>query len=447
MPTEFAFINNDNPDKIKDPRTRRTVRRHVMKDIGMARRRTGVVRSKPGSTHSPSPTMPFFVPYLDAWDEKLSDSNVASIYRSLDIVDDGVVRLCRTNLALNFMRQKPLEVSKLNMDSSDSLQVYTRSISFVSQAITSLPRGQTLNESTSDEMLGTIVCLAFFDMQNHNLRQWQLHLDGMMKIIQGQGGFTRLESLNELHQSLFWSDVLGCLIFDTMPRIPLPKAIAASHTQRSATPTFGDQAYHIISHRFPRVLDMLVPLRSLAQLSKVAEMPSTPDSKTAGWCKWIPQFANAAHEVLVLPRLRDFQSLTPPPEEQDGQEELREAIRVTTLSFLLLVARNSAYDDMYDARYLRGRVAALMPALELIDWSGIEDLRLWILVISALDERGQAREYLVDQIRQLTGMLGLTGWDQILQRVGEVAWVSRGATCMSSRLEQDVFFDPSLAFQ
>lgn len=290
-----------------------------------------------------------------------------------------------------------------------------------------------------------------------------------MKIIQDQGGFTRLESLNELHQSLFWyvslmagrtfkcstcssrltihrSDVLGCLIFDTMPRIPLPKAIAASHTHRSSSPTFGDQAYHVISHRYPRILDLIVPLRSLAELAHVAKMPHTPESRSAGWCKWTPQFANAAHEILVLPRMRDFQSLTPPPEEQDGQEELREAIRVTAISFLLLVARNSAYDDMYDARYLRGRVAGLMPALQFIDWSGLEDLRLWILVISALDETGEARTYLVDHIRQLSGTLGLTGWNQIIQRVGEVAWMGRGSTSMSTRLEQDVFFDPSLVF-
>ena len=164
MPTEFAFISNDNPDKIKDPKTRRIVRRHVMKDIGMARRRSGVSRSRASSAHPLSPAIPSFVPYLDSWDEAVSDSNVASIYRSLDIVDDAVIRLCRTDLALNFLRQNPHSVSKLDMDSSDSLQVYTRSISFVSQAITSLFHGETLNESTSDEMLGTIVCLAFYDV-------------------------------------------------------------------------------------------------------------------------------------------------------------------------------------------------------------------------------------------------------------------------------------------
>lgn len=162
MPTEFAFINNDNPDKIKDPKTRRTVRRHVMKDIGMSRRRGGCTpSSRTTPTHPLSPTIPSFVPYLDSWEDSQAASNVASIYLALDIVDEAVLRLCRTNIALNFLRQEPRAVNKLNMESDECLKVYTRSISFVRQTL--LP-GESLDESVSDAMLGTIVCLAFYDV-------------------------------------------------------------------------------------------------------------------------------------------------------------------------------------------------------------------------------------------------------------------------------------------
>ena len=161
MPTEFAFISNDNPEKIKDPKTRRIVRRHVMKDIGLARRRGGVAHSRASSAHPLSPTIPSFVPYLDSWDDVQVCSDVASIYLSLDIVDEAVVRLCRTNLALNFLRQQPRTVNKLDMESEGSLQVYTGSITFVRQT---LLQGEALSESVSDAMLGTIVCLAFFDV-------------------------------------------------------------------------------------------------------------------------------------------------------------------------------------------------------------------------------------------------------------------------------------------
>jgi hypothetical protein len=441
MPTEFAFINNDNPDKIKDPKTRRTVRRHVMKDIGMSRRRGGCTSSsRTTPTHPLSPTIPSFVPYLDSWEDSQAGSHVASIYLALDIVDEAVLRLCRTNLALNFLRQEPRAVNKLNMESDECLKVYTRSISFVRQTL--LP-GEILDESVSDSMLGTIVCLAFYDMQNLNFHQWKIHMNGMMKIIQDQGGFTRLESRSELHQSLFWSDVLGSLIIDTVPRIPLPRAIAASNTRRCASPTFVDQSYHIFSQRFPKALDLLVPLRSLEECAYVEKLPSTPMAAKAGWRKSVIQFANAAHEVLVLSRLHDFQSYTSPL-DRDGQEELRESIRVTIITFLLMLARNGAADDMYDARFVRGRVAGLMPSIEHIDWSGIEDLRLWILVISALDETGESRMYLVDQIRLVIGSLGLAHWDEVVQRVAEVAWMGSRFSEMSTRLEQDVFFDPSL---
>jgi hypothetical protein len=173
MPTEFAFINNDNPDKIKDPKTRRTVRRHVMKDIGMSRRRGGCTpSSRSPSTHHLSPTIPSFVPYLDSWEDTQAGSNVASIYLALDIVDDAVLRLCKTNLALNFLRDEPRAVNKLNMESDECLKVYTRSISFVRQTL--LP-GEILDESVSDSMLGTIVCLAFYDVSTQSIT-WRCHV-------------------------------------------------------------------------------------------------------------------------------------------------------------------------------------------------------------------------------------------------------------------------------
>jgi hypothetical protein len=164
MPTEFAFVNNDNPEKIKDPKTRRTVRRHVMKDIGMARRRGGATPSKTTPTHPLSPTIPSFVPYLDSWEDSDGGSNIASIYLALDIVDEAVLRLCRTNPALNFLRQEPRAVSRLDMD--DCLKTYNRSIGFVRHT---LLQGESLSESVSDTILGTIVCLAFFDVSANKI--------------------------------------------------------------------------------------------------------------------------------------------------------------------------------------------------------------------------------------------------------------------------------------
>jgi hypothetical protein len=204
-----------------------------------------------------------------------------------------------------------------------------------------------------------------------------------------------------------------------------------------------DQSYHIFSQRFPKALDLLVPLRSLEECAYVEKLPSTPMATKAGWRKSVVQFANAAHEVLVLSRMGDFQSYTFPL-DRDSQEELRECVRVSIITFLLMMARNGAVDDMYDARFVRGRVAGLMPSIEHIDWSGIEDLRLWILVISALDETGESRMYLVDQIRLVIGSLGLAHWDEVVQRVAEVAWMGSRFSQMSTRLEQDVFLDPSL---
>ena len=79
-----------------------------------------------------------------------------------------------------------------------------------------------------------------------------------------------------------------------------------------------------------------------------------------------------------------------------------------------------------------------------MDWTGLEGLRLWLLVISALDELGSARTYLTEQIRVVSGEMGIMSWAGIVQKIGEVAWVDARFHVMGALLEQQVFFDPSL---
>lgn len=163
-----------------------------------------------------------------------------------------------------------------------------------------------------------------------------------------------------------------------------------------------------------------------------------------GWCSWATQFANVTHEVLTVPRMSDLQRYSPSSSDSDLQLELREAIRISTILFLLLIARNLALGDMFDSRFHRGRVPALIRRMEFMDWSGIEELRLWILVVAGIDELGEDRAYLTDQIREASAGMGLESWSDIVQSISEIAWVDGRMSAYSAMLEQEVYFDPLL---
>lgn len=79
-----------------------------------------------------------------------------------------------------------------------------------------------------------------------------------------------------------------------------------------------------------------------------------------------------------------------------------------------------------------------------MDWSGIEELRLWILVVAGIDELGEDRAYLTDQIREASAGMGLESWSDIVQSISEIAWVDGRMSAYSAMLEQEVYFDPLL---
>lgn len=114
--------------------------------------------------HLLAPSFPIFAPFLGNLGELQSDSTLPNVYVALDLIDNAIVRFCGSNLAMNFLRQNPRPVHSMERMKSGALDIYMNSLSFVRQTLT---QDEEMSEGMGNAMLGTVVCLAFYDVSNH----------------------------------------------------------------------------------------------------------------------------------------------------------------------------------------------------------------------------------------------------------------------------------------
>ncbi|KAL6407272.1 hypothetical protein AUP68_10101 [Ilyonectria robusta] len=99
---------------------------------------------------------------------------------------------------------------------------------------------------------------------------------------------------------------------------------------------------------------------------------------------------------------------------------MRETIRLASLLFLTapvnyLAANMDLYSDHGDGfqKLLASRA---------LDWSGLEDLELWVLVICMLTVNNEDQMGIVSRIHAIMSMNGLD-WQGVLQKLRQIAWM------------------------
>ena len=114
---------------------------------------------------------------------------------------------------------------------------------------------------------------------------------------------------------------------------------------------------------------------------------------------------------------------------------MREILRLASL--LLLSAPVDLFASNGDIAYnLRGRLPLLLRSYTL-DWTGLEELELWVLVVDALTEVGEERTWAVSQVRRVIEMRRLL-WEHVLHEIRQVAWIDGVLTAELDRLRGEI---------
>ncbi|KAI1028150.1 hypothetical protein LB504_012467, partial [Fusarium proliferatum] len=266
---ELMFVNITRPQDIKDRKTQRRINSHVMKPIGITRRRArpddktestlksvkslsqapGVTcKGSSASSNTSSPgiktpetswafeyrhslnLVPSLCPHQKPSRYPISartssmlhflaveqEAPVCKLMRelcfALALADDSAMHLALARLEIGPERTG----GWASEESASSLTHYNASIEIL--------RNQLGAQLVAHEaIIGVVVNLACYDIFTNNLTRWKTHMSGLQKMIEYRGGINTLSS-QYLQVTAIWMDLTGSMILDQPPHIKLYQA-------------------------------------------------------------------------------------------------------------------------------------------------------------------------------------------------------------------------------
>ncbi|KAF4343755.1 hypothetical protein FBEOM_2257 [Fusarium beomiforme] len=420
QPSTLAFVNV-NPTK-KDKATQRKIRQHVMKNIGLSRR-MGTVRYQ----SPPSPTChSIFIPAY--WGDAQVCYNFRRLFRAMDMVSEGLLSIAIVDPVLRLRQQ--LTASFESPPTVEEIQQYTESLGMVRERI------KVESRASENAVIGTIICLATFDMRAGNSESWMMHIAGLERIVEMAGGVQELDSRPAIRQSLFICDLLGSLVQDAKPRFPLPrdlptlpKATRSRYVQKLLTSLKNDDESNeepvaLIDGALTSAHQVAVLLNEVWRVS-----PFQLDLL-------IPVCA-LSHQVLSLPRMNNFSNQQDMPHPV-STAILAEIVRVSAISLFALITTQSSGDALYVTSRRNTTVKQLMTQIEDKIWKDKEELKLWVLTIQVCMGVDSSKPWYIDQITRTMSRLRLISWEQLMACLRKVVWVEKVSPLEMTHLKSDI---------
>ncbi|KAH6954298.1 hypothetical protein DER45DRAFT_540439 [Fusarium avenaceum] len=421
-PSSLAFVHVNNPAQAKDKTTQRKVRRHVMKDIGRSRRLGSIQVETTATPKNNSISIPAY------WGDVKVCVNFRKLFWAMDMVSEGLLSIAVIDPSCKL--RKRLAEGLGDLQTVDEIEQYTESVSLVRKAIT--PESQACENA----IIGTVICLAVFDMRVGKSDSWMMHMAGLERIVQLAGGVEVLDSRPAIRQSLFIADVLGSVLEDARPRFPLPASTFA-------LPSVSRSRY---VQRLLASLQSLGPHNrtpstiidgSLQLASQLAALLTDACQKSQMKLDLLIPSCTMAHQVLSLPRIG--YSITTTGMDNSWQiSGLAELIRLSALSLFAMVVTQTSGEAIYVASRRKAPVKVLLTQISDNVWTGRQELKLWVLVIHSCIETGSSRLWLVDQIVQVMSLLGLKSWTDLMSCLRRVVWIEKIALLEMAQLRSDV---------
>ena len=207
--------------------------------------------------------------------------------------------------------------------------------------------------------------------------------------------------------------MVGSLSLDVLPYLAVSVSTLRLEQEHATSPVLS-RSVSTLQHHSTLLVD-ICPL--LVSLSGVTELAATkPPSDWYDHTSLTQTLSHVAHDMLTLPRHEI-------PEDHNNPSTaglaMREAIRQASLLFLTAPVNYLAGNRGFSTNHRR-RLPNLLRS-HALDWSGLEELELWVLVIGALIEIDEERAWIIDRINRIMQMSGLD-WQGVLHVLRQIAW-------------------------
>ncbi|EYB23161.1 hypothetical protein FG05_07648 [Fusarium graminearum] len=444
--TDFLFVNIARPQDIKNRRTQKKINSHVMKPIGLTRRRHRPNKAIPitlpspahsdsnGSEKLPVPTVVSTADSLprdeNPRDRDESDHNAsAQDTPSSAPIPRHCLRLIPSpvpeqkkfrSLPMSARTRKMIHFLAIAQEAPvcQLMRELCFSLSFVDESAFHLALarlevdpertgGQEPHETASsllhydasvenlrqrfdgpvvkahEAIIGVVVNLACYDLFTNNIKRWKTHM----------------------------VDLIGSMALDQVPYLAFQKG----HTDRS------QRTYEVVGSSLDvekrchaninEILQMLSRLSSLARGKSEFEQSQDDDLLEA--------LQTTIHAVLTLPRYGNFES-----DEASRELCLRtyEIVRLAALLYLsgptTFLAGNRRFNLV--TPQFRGRLSRLYGEQGLPS-SVSEPLKLFVLVAGAIVEVDNDRQFFVNHLSHVVSLRKLS-WEDVMSELRSMAW-------------------------
>ncbi|KAF4480064.1 hypothetical protein FAGAP_12209 [Fusarium agapanthi] len=81
--------------------------------------------------------------------------------------------------------------------------------------------------ATSDSVISAVLALICYNFSNLDFDQAMVHIRGIWMVIEARGGISTIENNQDLFPMISWVDITAALLYDTKPLFPLPMNMGA----------------------------------------------------------------------------------------------------------------------------------------------------------------------------------------------------------------------------
>ncbi|KAI1779672.1 hypothetical protein F4818DRAFT_149031 [Hypoxylon cercidicola] len=445
MAGTFEFVNVARPGDVKRHSTQ--IRRHVMKDIGKARRKPRpkkhreIILGEPdvadaekddeergdasrvlsrqsplrdGSLHT--------VEFPINMDEermglvRFMVDEARAYYRpfrfpwlSMGLSDAAAWHITLANAAL--FRSDPCKKKKGEFTSSvEAMKWYTMSLASVTKR---------LADPVASDSEGLVIAVTGFvchDSSIGNFDRFRVHMEGLKRIVEKRGG---LEALSNpfLRLMISWLDISGATYLNAKPRFGVPEGSIREVDVGTDSP-YLERLLASWDANCSSLGDIMSAMKATAAVANYINRRANDSDFWTDDVTAARLLGPAFHEILCL----EGRALPADPEDPlYSGTAAREAFRRAALVFLAAVKIRMGAGAYEMERHLDAfRQISQLP---LVSWNTVPELNLWAHIVSAMQEESPSRAWHVLTIVGIMESMGLQTGRQALDIARGIIWV------------------------
>ncbi|KAK9771254.1 hypothetical protein SCAR479_12119 [Seiridium cardinale] len=468
----FEFVNITDPKETKKHSTR--VRRHVMKDIGKARRKQ-TPREKPGSrmdvgeTTSKGSSREVTVsvgksrdisgmatravgsPRVEGWISQMvfpiemNEDKMGLVrflveesryvfrpfrfsWLTMGLTDEAAWYITLANAAAWRGETPGSQRNDHNRSDEEVVRYYSMSLESISKRLQHITK-----ESDSDGLIVAIAGCICHDTSLGNMDRMSVHREGLKRIVDQRGGLEKLKS-PLVRLAISWLDLNAASFLYTDPYFVPPKESVIE------VEDIGDDTRYL--HTLLERWDVQCPylgdiMDAITAVAKVANYINQHSHEPNFWEDDIITarlLGPAFHKVLTI---EGRQLPDDPLDSRYSGIAAREAFRRAALIFLADVKIRCKAGAWELPRHLDAfRQISRLP---LVDWAVVPELNMWAHIVAAIQEEdGDERKWHVAVIVGLMHFLRLRAGFEALGVARGVIWAESIMRDKAMKLEQEI---------